>query len=166
MSLFSFVAAASNSGKTTLIEKVVAILKSRGLSVAVVKHASVGFDLDKRGKDSWRFQQAGADTVVLVGPGRMAIMKTISHEPSQQELVQATGNVDIVIHEGFKKNRINMIEVFRQGVSGERPLCMDDVSSFLALVSDRPFPVSIPRFDLNDADGVADFLLKMNNTAA
>jgi molybdopterin-guanine dinucleotide biosynthesis protein MobB len=160
MRLFSFVAAASNSGKTTLIEKVVAILKTRGLRVAVVKHASAGFDLDKRGKDSWRFQHAGADTVVLVGPGQMAIMKTVIHEPSPQELVQATGNADIVIQEGFKKKGINMIEVFRHGVSGERPLCMDDASSFLALVSDRPFPVSIPRFDLNDADGVADFLIK------
>lgn len=160
MRLFSFVAAASNSGKTTLIEKVVAILKERGLRVAVVKHASMGFDLDKPGKDSWRFQQAGADTVVLVGPGKMAIMRTVSHEPSPQELLQATGNADIVIHEGFKKNEMNMIEVFRHGASGERPLCMGDASSFLALVSDRPFPVSIPRFDLNDADGVADFLVK------
>lgn len=160
MRQFFFVATASNSGKTTLIEKVVAILKARGLRVAVVKHASIGFDLDRPGKDSWRFQEAGADTVVLVGPGKIAIMKAVDHEPSPQELLQATGDADIVIHEGFKKSQMNMIEVFRHGASGERPLCMGDASSFLALVSDRPFPVSIPRFDLNDADGVADFLEK------
>jgi molybdopterin-guanine dinucleotide biosynthesis protein B len=160
MRFFSFVAAASNSGKTTLIEKIVAILKARGLRVAVVKHASECIDLDKPGKDSWRFQQAGADTVVLAGPGKLAIMKTVSHEPDQEELLQAAGEADIVIHEGFKKNAMNMIEVFRYGASGDRPLCMDDASSFLALVSDRPFPVSIPRFDLNDADGVAQFLLQ------
>jgi len=166
MRVFSFIAAASNSGKTTLLEKVVTILKTKGLRVAVVKHASMGFDLDKSGKDSWRFQKAGADTVVLVGPGKMAIMKTVNHEPSPQELLQATGDVDIVIHEGFKKNDMNMIEVFRYGASGERPLCMGDASSFLALVSDRPFPVSIPRFDLNDAEGIAEFLVKKIRSVA
>jgi molybdopterin-guanine dinucleotide biosynthesis protein B len=155
----SFVAAASNSGKTTLIEKVVTILKTRGLRVAVVKHASVGFDLDKPGKDSWRFQQAGADTVILVGPGKLALMKKTEHDPTPIELEQLTPDADIVILEGFKKNAQNKIEVFRQGVSGERPLCLDD-PSYLALVSDRPFDVSIPRFDINDAEGVATFLAK------
>ncbi len=160
MRVFSFVAAASNSGKTTLIEKVVAVLKARGVRVAVVKHAPGGFDLDRPGKDSWRFGQAGADTVVLVGPGKMAVLKTVGHEPTQEELVRAAGDADIIIQEGFKKNAQNMIEVFRYGVSGDRPLCMGDAPSFLALVSDRPFPVSIPRFDLDDADGVADFLVQ------
>jgi len=167
MHVFSFIAAASNTGKTTLLEKVVVILKTKGLRVAVVKHTSMGFELDKPHKDSWRFQRAGADTVVLVGPGKMAVMKTVDHEPTQKELIQATGDVDIVICEGFKKNDMNMIEVFRHGASGERPLCMEaSTSSFLALVSDRPFSTSIPRFDLNDAIGVADFLVKKINSVA
>ncbi len=80
-------------------------------------------------------------------------------EPAAEELEQAAGNVDIVIHEGFKKNAKYKIEVFRDGVSGELPLCMDD-SSYFALVSDKSFPVSIPLFDLNDATGVADFLIR------
>ncbi len=67
----------------------------------------------------------------------------IEHEPSPEELERLAGDVDIVIYEGFKKNAKNKIEVFRHGVSGERPLCMDD-PSYLALVSDRPFTVSIP----------------------
>lgn len=155
----SFVAAASNSGKTTLIEKVVATLKARGLRVAVVKHASAGFDLDKPGKDSWRFQQAGADTVILVGPGRLALMKKSERDPSLADLEQLTSDVDVVILEGFKKNAQNKIEVFRQGVSGERPLCLDD-PSYRALVSDKKFDVRIPWFDINDAEGVAAFLVK------
>lgn len=154
----SFVAAASNSGKTTLIEKIVRILKARGLHVAVIKHASAGFDLDKPGKDSWRFQQAGADAVVLIGPGLMALMKKTEREPSPQELEKMVPDADIIIHEGFKKAAVNKIEVFRHGVSGDRPLCMDD-ASFLALVSDKPYNVPIPRFDLNDANGVAEFLV-------
>jgi molybdopterin-guanine dinucleotide biosynthesis protein B len=159
MQVISFVAATSNSGKTTLIEKVVRILKLRGLRVAVIKHASAGFDLDLRGKDSWRFQEAGADAVVLVGPQRMALMRKLEHEPSSRELAGLVSDADIIIQEGFKQNAVNKIEVFRQGVSGERPLCMDD-ASYLALVSDRSFDVEIPRFDLNDAEGVAEFIVR------
>ena len=160
MRIVSFVAASSNSGKTTLIEKVVGNLKARGLRVAVVKHASAGFDLDKPGKDSWRFQQAGADTVVLVGPDTMAFMKKITREPTPEELVRIAGDVDIVIHEGFKSSAKNRIEIFRHGISGKRPLSLDD-PSYLALVSDQPVETIIPRFDWNDAEGVADFIVNM-----
>jgi molybdopterin-guanine dinucleotide biosynthesis protein B len=154
----SFVAACSNSGKTTLIEKIVRILKARGLCVAVVKHASKGFELDQPGKDSWRFQQAGADSVVLVGPGKMAVLRTTDHDPTEEELERVV-DADIVIHEGFKKTAKNKIEVFRSGISGERPLSMDD-PAYIALVSDRQFDVRMPLFDLNDAEGVAEFLIK------
>jgi len=157
--IVSFVAAASNSGKTTLIEKIMKILKARGLRIAVVKHASAGFDLDKPGKDSWRFQQAGADSVILVGPGKVALMKNADVDPSTEELELLAGDVDLVFYEGFKKNAKNRIEVFRSGVSGDRPLCMDD-PSFLALASDQPFTVSIPWFDINDAEGVAKFIVQ------
>jgi len=159
MRVFSFVAATSNSGKTTLIEKVVSILSSRGLRIAVIKHASGGFDIDKPGKDSWRFQQAGAKTVVLAGPGKLAIMKTYDREPTVEELEQSAGDADIVIHEGFKQTGRNKIEVFRNGISGDMPLCLKD-SSYLALVSDAHFAVSVPQFDINDAEGVANFLMK------
>lgn len=158
MRVVSFVAASSSSGKTTLIEKIVPILKARGLRVAVIKHASAGFDLDRPGKDSWRFQQAGADSVILVGPGKIALVKKIDREPSAEECELMAGDADIVIFEGFKQNARNKIEIFRHGVSGESPLCRDD-PSFLALVSDRRFIVSIPQFDINDAAGVAEFML-------
>ncbi len=155
----SFVAARSNSGKTTLIEKIVKVLRARGLRVAVVKHASAGFELDRPGKDSWRFQEAGADSVVLVGPGKMAVIRNIDEAPSPEEIERAVGDIDIVIHEGAKKSAKNKIEVFRSGVSGDRPLCIED-RSYLALVSDKSFSVSIPRFDLDDAEGVAHYLVK------
>jgi molybdopterin-guanine dinucleotide biosynthesis protein MobB len=157
MKTVSFIAATSNSGKTTLIEKVVHILKERGLRVAVVKHASKGFELDRPGKDSWRFRKAGADTVVLVGPDRLALMKAIDQEPSMKEIEGIVGNADIVIREGFKRDSLNKIEVFRSGVSGVQPLCVTD-PSIRALVSSTPVGVSIPRFDWNDAAAVADFI--------
>ena len=104
MKIFSFVAASSNSGKTTLIEKVVAILKSRGMRVAVIKHASKGYDLDRPGKDSWRFRQAGADEVVLVGPDSMVVQRTLDRNPEPEEIGR-TLNADIVLLEGFKSTR-------------------------------------------------------------
>ena len=157
MKIFSFIAASSKSGKTTLIEKIVAILKARGLRVAVIKHASKGFDLDRPGKDSWRFREAGADEVVLVGPRSMAVMRTLDHHPDPEEVLSDV-SADIVLLEGFKNSAMNKIEVFRTGVSAEQPLCLSD-NSFLALASDRPFNLPIPVFDLNDAEGVARFLL-------
>ncbi len=158
MRIFSFVAACSNSGKTTLIEKIVPILSKQGLRVAVIKHASAGFDLDKPGKDSWRFKRAGAATVVIIGPEQMAVMKEIDGEPAPNVLEQWTADADIIIQEGFKQQALNRIEVFRYGVSGTRPLALDD-PSFLALVSDRHYDVGVPIFDLNNAEGVALFLL-------
>jgi molybdopterin-guanine dinucleotide biosynthesis protein B len=158
MRVISFVAASSNSGKTTLIEKIVKVLKARGLRVAVIKHASAGFDLDTPGKDSWRFRQAGADTVILMGPDQLALMKKIEHELSDEETEDLAGDVDIIIREGFRKYAKNKIEVFRHGISGDRPLCMDD-PSFLALVRDREVKVSLPQYDINDAEGVAEFII-------
>jgi molybdopterin-guanine dinucleotide biosynthesis protein B len=160
MTTISFIAASSNSGKTTLIEKVVRILKTRGLRVAVIKHASKGFDLDRPGKDSWRFRQAGADAVMLVGPDSMALMKNTERQPAPKELERWAGDADIVIREGFKQEGSNRIEVFRGGVSGEQPLCIND-RSIIALVSSVPIAVAIPRFDWNDAVSVADFITKL-----
>ena len=157
MQVVSFVAASSDSGKTTLIEKIVPILKARGLQVAVIKHASAGFDLDRPGTDSQRFQQAGADTVILVGPRAVALMTRAETEPSTAELERIAGDVDVVIYEGFKKSARNKIEVFRTGISGDRPLCLND-PSFIALVSDQRFDCSLPQFTLDDAEGVSAFI--------
>ncbi len=160
MKTVSFIAAASGSGKTTLIEKIVPLLKQRGLRVAVVKHASKGFDLDRPGKDSWRFREAGADAVVLVGPDSVALPRNAEREPSPAELEGMTGAVDVLIREGFKKSGVNRIEVYRSGVSGSAPLCMTD-GSIIALVSDRVFDIGIPRFDIDDVRSVAEFIMKL-----
>ena len=159
MLIISFVAASSNSGKTTLIEKIIPLLKEQGLRVAVIKHASAGFDLDQPGKDSWRFREAGADAVLLAGPDRLALQRRFEHPPSLEELGTMLPDADVVLVEGFKHNAPNRIEVFRSGVSGERPLCSSD-PSFIALASDRRFDLTVPCFDLNDARGITGFILE------
>ena len=153
----SFVAAASNSGKTTLIEKIILLLKVRGLTVGALKHASKGFDPERPGKDSWRFQEAGADIVAVAGPGGTALMRSGESEPAPADLSHLLETCDIVLREGFKSNGGDRIEVFRSGISGTRPLCLDD-PSFIALATDTKFDVDIPQFDLNDASGVAKFI--------
>lgn len=159
MKTISFVAASSNSGKTTLIEKIVRSLKKSGHRVAVVKHASKGFELDREGKDSWKFRQAGADAVVLIGPDQTAVMKRTDTPPDEAELGRLIGAVDLVIKEGFKAERGAKIEVFRPGVSANEPLSLRD-PSFLALVSDKPFDVKIPQFSPDDIKDICDFLVK------
>jgi molybdopterin-guanine dinucleotide biosynthesis protein B len=158
MKVVSFVAVSSNSGKTTLIEKIVRILKGRGLRVAVIKHASKGFEIDRPGKDSWRFQQAGADAVLLIGPDRMALMKRWDREPAPSDLEELVGDADVVIREGFKGSAGNRIEVYRSGVSEDRPLCMGD-PTLRAIVSDQRIDGGIPWFHLDDARGVSDFII-------
>ena len=160
MKIVSFVAAASGSGKTTLIEKIIRVLKGRGLTVAVIKHASKGFELDRPGKDSWRFREAGADAVLLAGDGQLALMRRVDRDPAPEELAVLAGDADVVIVEGFKKTGVNRIEVFRTGVSGAEPLCLHD-RSFIAVVSDRRIDAGIPWFDLNDAEGVADLAVRL-----
>jgi len=158
MRIISFIAASSNSGKTTLIERIVPLLKTRGLRVAVIKHASKGFDMDQRGKDSWRFREAGADAVLLAGPDQLALMRQTDRPLGPEELATLLPDYDIVLVEGFRDSTPNRIEVFRKGISGERPLCMDN-PAFVALASDTRFELAIPCFDLNDATSIANFIL-------
>ena len=159
MRVVSFVAASSGSGKTTLIEKIVRILKARGRRLAVVKHASEGFEIDTPGKDSWRFGQAGADVVMLAGPDRFALVRKETGERSLDDYLLLAGDVDIVLFEGFKQSAVNKIEVFRAGISGERPLALDD-PTFLAMISDARYETAMPWFGIDDAEGVAEFILK------
>lgn len=93
----------SNSGKTTLIEKLIPRLRARGISVGTIKHAHHGFELDQHGKDSWRHAQAGADVVAVIAPGRAA---WLMHTPQELSLADALtpmqGRVGLVLIEGYK----------------------------------------------------------------
>jgi molybdopterin-guanine dinucleotide biosynthesis protein MobB len=87
-------------------------------------------------------------------------MKRIATQPTLEELEPLVMDADIVIREGFKQEGPNRIEVFRSGVSGNQPLCVND-RSIIALVSSAPLSVAVPRFDWNDAAAVADFITKL-----
>ena len=102
----------SGTGKTTLIESVVVELKNKGYRVAVVKHAHHGFEMDKPGKDSWRFGQAGSDMVAISSPGRLAMLEKVDGELDfDQVMIRLGDRFDIVIVEGFKQTSKVKIEV-------------------------------------------------------
>jgi len=94
----------SGAGKTTLIEKLLNELSRRKYIVAAVKHCPHGFDLDVKGKDSWRFAEAGAKGVFLTSPGRIGLIEDTEHIPTLKNIAESYfSNFDIVFGEGFGK---------------------------------------------------------------
>ncbi len=155
----SFVAK-SGTGKTTLLEKVIAELKSRGYRVGAIKHDAHQFDIDHPGKDSHRMTAAGADIMLISSPEKLALVKRHAASPPIGELIASYfGDVDIVLTEGFKKSGLPKIELHRKERSTTL-LCRGDESdpSLIAVASDEPLDLDVPVFDINDATGIAGFI--------
>ncbi len=154
----------SDAGKTTFLEKLIPALKARGLRVAVVKHDSHGFEMDRPGKDTWRLRQAGADATMISSPRQMALIRTgLEREMSLDDLADLVGDsVDLVLTEGYKSGDKRKIEVSRRAVADGELLC--GPGELLAVVADGPRPVDVPQFALDDAEGVADLLVSYLKT--
>ncbi len=147
----------SESGKTTLLEGVIANLKLKGYRIAVVKHTH-DFELEKEGKNSWRFNKAGADIVAVTSPEELAILKKTDHDYSPQEIARLIpGNLDIVLTEGFKLSNTPKIEVHRSEQGEDLVI---PPNHLLAVVTDKPLNVKIPQFDHGDVNGISEFIEK------
>jgi molybdopterin-guanine dinucleotide biosynthesis protein B/molybdopterin-guanine dinucleotide biosynthesis protein len=156
----SFVAK-SGTGKTSLLEKVIRELKERGYRVGVIKHDAHRFDIDHPGKDSHRLTAAGADTMLISSPEKLAVVRQHTAAPPIGELIATYfGDVDIVLTEGFKKSDLPKIEVHRRERSASL-LCRGDEydPTLLAVASDEPLELDVPLLDLNDPGAVADFIV-------
>lgn len=147
----------SNSGKTTLIERIIPELVRAGYRVATVKHAGHGFDLDTEGKDSWRHKRAGASSVVVVSKGSLAMFADVSDQLKVEEVRDRflDGTYDLIIAEGWKSEGYPKIIVVRDQV-GEIPFSREGL---LAVVSDKPLDVPVPVLHLDDVVGVAALLI-------
>lgn len=145
----------SGSGKTTLLEKVVAELTKMGYKVATIKHDVHGFEIDYEGKDSWRHKRAGATTVVLSSPDKIAVVKDVNKEWSPAMLgFSFINGTDIIITEGYKKAGYPKIEVIRKAKS-LKPICRKD-KNLIGIASDIKFKSKdVPYLDINDSKGVA-----------
>jgi molybdopterin-guanine dinucleotide biosynthesis protein MobB len=146
----------SGVGKTLLVVRLTRELRRRGYRVSTIKHASHGFDLDQRGKDSWRHFQAGSEATVVVSPRRLALVQRTPGEPQMEEALRLAGAAcDLVLVEGYKSYPGLKIEVHRRSLG---PELMSNPDSLLAVVSDGAPEVSVPLFRPREVPAVADLL--------
>ncbi|HEY4069195.1 MAG TPA: molybdopterin-guanine dinucleotide biosynthesis protein B [Burkholderiaceae bacterium] len=152
----------SGSGKTTLVEQVVTRMKAAGLRVSVVKHAHHEFDIDHPGKDSWRHRQAGAFEVVIASDRRLALIREYEAlaDPAVHDLIRELSPCDWVLVEGFKRDAVPKIEVWRAATGQAAEYAIDpQVVAICTDSADRlPQPTELPVLDINDPQAVVDFL--------
>jgi molybdopterin-guanine dinucleotide biosynthesis protein B len=121
-----------------------------------VKHSPGSIDIDKPGKDSWTFAQAGSDAVVVSSPDKLVLIKTVDHDPKLEEIFHVVGvEFDLVLVEGFRKGKAPKIEVHRKEF-GEDLLC--STKELSAIVTDGLVDTDVPQFRLTDTQAVADFI--------
>jgi len=154
----------SESGKTVLMEQLIAEFKKRGYKVAAVKHSHGVMDIDHPGKDSWKFSQAGSDVVCISSPDKLAFIKNLDRELNINEIMPIIGpGFDLVLAEGFKRSKIRKIEVHRKELGDDLLCSLEELS---AIVSDASLETLTgdgrkpPVFRWGDAVAIADFMEK------
>jgi molybdopterin-guanine dinucleotide biosynthesis protein B len=148
----------SNSGKTTLIERVIPELVRNGYKVATVKHAGHGFDLDTEGKDSWRHKLAGASAVIVMSKSSLAMFADVSDQMKVEDVRERylDSTYDLIIAEGWRSEDYPKIVVVRDQI-GEVPVSTDGL---LAVVSNKPVETQVPLLDPDDIPAVAALIMR------
>jgi len=147
----------TKSGKTSLIEKLVQELKSRGYQVATIKHIPQGVNFDEPGKDSWRHIQAGSEATAVSSPDKIVVIKPVAQDASLDEIARLLGeDYDIILTEGFKQGNAPKIEVHRKDVG---PL-LKDIKKLIGIVTDEPLETKARQFSFDDVDSLVDLLEK------
>ena len=159
MKIFGF-AGWSGSGKTTLIEKLIPLFVARGLKVSLIKHAHHTFDVDQPGKDSYRHRHAGCTEVLVSSSRRWALVHELrgAQEPGFAELIERLSPCDLVLVEGFKRERVPKLEVYR-AATGESLLYPQD-ADIVAVASDQRVDTKLPQFGLDETPAIASFVLR------
>ena len=158
----------SGTGKTTLLSQLIPILRNRGIQVGVIKHAHHNFEMDREGKDSFRFRQAGATEVMLASSRRWVLLHENSEEadPDPEELLQRMNldHLDLVLVEGFKHHMLPKIEIHRPSLG--RDMMHPDLPGIIALASDKTPSdnLDIPWLDLNHPEKIAEFIIEWMKT--
>ena len=144
----------SKSGKTTLIEKLIPELKSRGYRVATIKHTPDDVTLDEPGKDSWRHIQAGSEATIIRTSTQVTMIKPMAETTIEDMAHLFAGDYDIVLAEGFKQDNAPKIEVHRRQVGPP----LKNVKKLAAIASDELLDTKVRQFSLDDITGLADLL--------
>jgi len=151
----------SGSGKTTLLAKAIPRIVARGLTVSTLKHAHHDFDVDQPGKDSHTHRLAGATEVLVGSVNRWALVHELrgDTEPTLWALLAKLSPVDLVLIEGYKRERHPKLEVYRAALG--KPLLHPDDPAIVAIAADEPLPqATIPVIDLDDVERIADLLVR------
>lgn len=155
----------SNSGKTTLITRLIPILRKKNIKTGTIKHTHHQAEFDKPGKDSWQHRQAGSQQVLLMSSDQLALY---TDRPANLSLKDAVhrwfGDFDLVISEGFKNEPGLKIEVFRH-VSGKHPLYEDPAFDIQALVSEKEPESPIQFFHFEEIERLSDWILRKTGLA-
>lgn len=148
----------SGSGKTTLIEKLIPLFAARGLSVSLIKHAHHDFDIDQPGKDSYRHRRAGCGEVLVSSGQRWALLHELrgEREATLGELLLHLSPCDWILVEGFKREPIRKLEVYRR--DNGKPLLYPDDASIVGLACVPMQPAPIPTFSLNNVEQIFEFI--------
>ena len=148
----------SGTGKTTVIERLIPLLASKGVRIASIKHHLHDFEMDREGKDSYRHKKAGAKLAMVVSPKKIGLVQDLDREIDLEELLSRyVYDVDLVITEGYKSKDAPRIEVYTVG--GQPPLSLG-LPNLLALVTDRPMDASVPVLHRDDVETLADFIME------
>ncbi|MFH2038836.1 MAG: molybdopterin-guanine dinucleotide biosynthesis protein B [Chloroflexota bacterium] len=146
----------SGCGKTTLLEKLITELKRRNYNLATIKHHShSGFDIDKPGKDSWRFFEAGSDHVIIAAPDKVASYWKIDKELSLDEICENITGVDLILVEGYKQAGKPALEIVRAANSKD---LIGSREQRFAVAADFPLDLGVPHFGLEDVQAMADLI--------
>ncbi|WP_026885753.1 molybdopterin-guanine dinucleotide biosynthesis protein B [Clostridium beijerinckii] len=160
LKVISIVATKSGTGKTTLIEALIPMLKEKNYNIGVLKHDAHKFEIDKEGKDSYRFVKAGADKMVISSKEKIAMIEKLKEEKDLEEILELFVGMDLVIIEGYKNNGYPKIEVHRKEVD-QKLLCENeslDRTKFLAVATDEKLNLNIDQLDINDVNKIAEFI--------
>jgi molybdopterin-guanine dinucleotide biosynthesis protein B len=152
-----------NSGKTTLVARLIAELTGRGMKVAAVKHAHHGFDVDQPGRDSYKFREAGAREIAVISGKRVAVIHELRDEaePALEEVLPRLIGSDLILVEGFKKHDHLKIEARRMESVQKTPMT-ELFPGIVAIASDQPLALAVstlPVFGLDDIETMANFIL-------
>lgn len=147
-----------NSGKTGLVERLVAHFTVAGLRVSTLKHTHHGVDLETPGSDTHRHRVAGAGQVMLASDQHMTLMTQLPAPETVRALAARLDPCDLVIAEGWKRGTHPRIEAHRPE-TGKALLAMDDPGILAVASSARP-DAPCPLLDLNDTATIAAFILQ------
>jgi len=149
-----------DSGKTTLVERLIEEFTIRGLTVSAIKHAHHSFDIDHQNRDSYKFRSAGARRTAIVSRNRWAMIHELRNEeePPLEEIITHIGECDLILIEGYKGAQFNKIEV--RNTANKKPALADEDAYIKAVAfQGAPQPVDLPAFGVDEISKIADFII-------